>query len=64
MSATLSHDENAARPWHRHRLAVSKDKDCDQQPHQYASVQHTNEGRHDWNAKGVTPMSIMLAEFP
>ena len=30
-----SHGENAARPWHRHRLAASKDKDCDRQPHQY-----------------------------
>ena len=55
------HGENAARPWHRHRLAESKGKDCDRQPHQYDDVQHMNEGRHGWNAhdalrrKGVDP---------
>ena len=31
-----AHGENAARPWDLHRLAASKGKDCDRQPHQYA----------------------------
>ncbi|MBP2435165.1 hypothetical protein JOH48_009183 [Bradyrhizobium elkanii] len=63
------HGENAARPWHRHRLAESKGKDCDRQPHQYDDVQHMNEGRHDGMptmlcvARELTLMSIMLAEF-
>jgi len=65
----VGHGENAARPWHRHRLAESKGKDCDRQPHQYADVQHMNEGRHDGMttkycvARELTLMSIMLAEF-
>jgi hypothetical protein len=64
------HGENAARPWHRHRLAESKGKDCDRQPRQYEDVQHMNEGRHDGMptmfciARELTLMSIMLAEFP
>lgn len=63
------HGENAAIPWHWHRLAESKAKDCDRQPHQYADVQHMNEGRHDGMttmfciARELTLMSIMLAEF-
>ncbi|MFK4532104.1 hypothetical protein ABIA00_000287 [Bradyrhizobium ottawaense] len=66
---TWGHGENAARPWHRHRLAESKGKDCDRQPHQYDDVQHMNEGRHDGMptmlcvARELTLMSIMLAEF-
>lgn len=57
----VGHGENAARPWHRHRLAERKGKDCDRQPHQYADVQHMNEGRHDGmttkvlRRKGVDP---------
>jgi hypothetical protein len=64
------HGENAARPWHRHRLAESKGKDCDRQPHQYDDVQHMNEGRHGGMptmlcvARELTLMSTMLAEFP
>jgi hypothetical protein len=64
------HGENAARPWHRHRLAESKGKDCDRQPHQYDDVQYMNEGRHDGMptmlcvARELTLMSTMLAEFP
>jgi hypothetical protein len=64
------HGENTARPWHRHRLAESKGKDCDRQPHQYADVQYMNEGRHDGMptmlcvARELTLMSTMLAEFP
>lgn len=63
------HGENAARPWHRCRLADSKGKDCDRQPHQYADVQHMNEGRHDGMtrmpciARELALMTIMLAEF-
>ena len=30
-----SDGKNAAKTSHRHRLAASKDKDCDRQPHQY-----------------------------
>jgi hypothetical protein len=64
------HGENTARPWHRHRLAESKGKDCDRQPHQYDDVQHMNEGRHGGMptmlcvARELTLMSTMLAEFP
>ena len=64
------HGENAARPWHRHRLAESKGKDCDRQPHQYDDVQYMNEGRHGGMptmlcvARELTLMSTMLAEFP
>ena len=63
------HGENTARPWHRHRLAESKGKDCDRQPHQYDDVQHMNEGRHDGMptmlcvARELTLMSVMLAEL-
>lgn len=68
--AREGHGENAARPWHRHRLAESKGKDCDRQPHQYDDVQHMNEGRHDGMptmlcvARELTLMSTMLAEVP
>lgn len=58
------HGENAARPWHRHRLAGRKDKDCDRQPPQRVKVQHMNEGRHDGMPRELAPMSIMLAESP
>ena len=64
------HGENTARQWHRHRLAESKGKDCDRQPHQYDDVQHMNEGRHGGMptmlcvARELTLMSIMLAELP
>ena len=58
------HGENAARPWHQHRLAERKDKDCDRQPRQCANVQHTNEGRHDGMPRELAPMPIMLAESP
>ena len=60
----VGHGENAARPWHRHRLAGRKDKDCDRQPPQCANVQHMNEGRRDGMARELAPMTIMLAEPP
>ena len=56
MALAGGYGENTARPWHRHRLAESKDKDCDRQPHQYVSKsKDMNEGRHDWNDNGVNP---------
>ena len=51
----MGHGENAARPWHRHRLAESKGKDCDRHLTNTLEVRHMNEGRHGWNAKGVGP---------
>jgi hypothetical protein len=50
-----SHGENAARPWHRHRLAVSKGKDCDRQPRRYVLRPNYERGKARWNAKGVDP---------
>lgn len=35
MLAGRGHGENVARPWNPHRLAASKDKDCDRRPNQY-----------------------------
>ena len=34
MAVGMGHGENAARPWTPHRLAASKDKDCDRRPNQ------------------------------
>ena len=50
-----SRGENTVRPGHQYQLAERKEKDCDRQPNQYASVRHMNEGRYGWNAKGVDP---------
>ena len=64
MAHTVGHGENAARPWHRHRLAGRKDKDCDRQPRQRVNVQHMNEGRHGGMERELAPMTTMLAESP
>ena len=50
-----SHGENAARPWHRHRLAASKDKDCDRQPHQYALSPAYERGKACVECQGSWP---------
>ena len=41
----MGHGENAVRPWNPHRLAASKDEDCDRRPNQYVRVRHVNRGR-------------------
>lgn len=64
------HGENAARPWHRQRLAERKGKTATGNLTNTHDVQHRNEGRHDGMptmfcvARELTLMSIMLAEFP
>ncbi len=65
---TGSDGKNAAKTSRRHRLAASKDKDCDRQPHQYVLSPAYERGKAWWHdqdtTRELTPMATMLAEFP
>jgi hypothetical protein len=55
MELFMSSGANAVIPEPRHRLAESKDKDCDRQPHRYVGSLSYERGKACWNAKGVDP---------
>ena len=63
-----SDGKNAAKTSRRHRLAASKDKDCDRQPHRYVLSPAYERGKAWWHGQDttreLTPMATMLAEFP
>src|SRR5690625_5343229 len=55
MALLLGSGENTVRPGRRHRLAESKDKDCDRQPNQSDKSPEHERGKVRRNGKGVDP---------
>lgn len=55
MALLLGSGENTVRPERRHRLAESKDKDCDRQPNQSDKSPEHERGKVRRNDKGVDP---------